>query len=270
MATESMIKLFKQRVQEFGKLDKHSIYRDDLGKFSLKGKLKDRIDNMLTMLLIEEQYLIDFSDEILQDIVNNLQDMKTTVDRQRTRPEDDYIKRNSEIFANFIHRIGQINIHKPHFKLAKIDDMLLEDLKRKDEQYDKLLSSRLGDVDKIRDSAAGVAIEQAQIEFSNAAKSNRNQSFFWGSLSAILIYIFMKFVYSLMDTNPAINDGIGIVYFTAIRLTVLFALGAIIAFCLKILRANLHLRERNAHRERLSNNLGAIVAFASESQKIWY
>lgn len=267
MATESMIKLFQQRVQEFGKLDKHSIYRDDLGKFSLEGKLKNRIDKMLTMLLIEEQYLHDFPDEILQNIVSNLQDMRTTVERQRTRPDDDYINRNSDILANFIHRIDQINSYMPHFKTAKFDDIGVDDLSIMKDQVRQIIDAQLADAKNIRNTAAGVAIPEAQNEFSDAAKSNLKQAWFWGIISIGFIYNFILFVQSFRTTDLTNFDTLKLIIFGSTRLTVLFALGAVIAFCLKILRAQLHMKERNAHRGRLSNSLGAFVASTSENQR---
>ncbi len=61
--------------------------------------------------------------------------------------------------------------------------------------------------------------------------------------------------------------GAGIIYFTALRITILAAIGGVAAFCLKILRANMHMRAHNLHRQRLANSMAAFVESASTNEQ---
>jgi len=53
-----------------------------------------------------------------------------------------------------------------------------------------------------------------------------------------------------------------VIYYTAIRITILSALAAIVAFCHKILRANMHMNEHNLHRQRITNSMAAFIESA--------
>lgn len=266
MASESMIKLFVQRVNEFKGLDKTSIYRNDLGKYSLEPELKVRIDSLIDMLQIDESLLKDFPESILQDIVNTLQDLRTTIERQRNRTEEDFITRGKDILAGIVSRIDQILLHSIWFKMAKIDDLSIEDVQIIKKEYDEFKAKIEADSKVVRESATGQSLKQAQEDFAEGAELNRKQAWLWGKISIWIIAAFIGFALYLMLTGPGELAGIEIAYYTAIRITLFFALATLIAFCLKILRDNLLLSERNAHKARLTNNLKPLIAAAPENQ----
>jgi hypothetical protein len=53
-----------------------------------------------------------------------------------------------------------------------------------------------------------------------------------------------------------------IVYFAAIRITILTAVGATATFCLRMLRAHMHMSQQNLHRQRIANSMAAFVESA--------
>jgi len=303
MASESKIKLFLERVKQFESLDKSGFYHTELGESSLENELKDKFDSMSNMLNIEIYQLMDFPENDLQQIINSLQSIVNYIDKVAKQTKTDFIGNRDNTLLSINSQMDAIMMHKPAFKIAKIDDELLDDLNRKKEQYDEIIAEQLAKAKKISDSAAGVAFQQAQNDFSKGADSNKSKASLWGGIATVFIIAFIVFALYLMgffqdtsiETQPKekvsqdtsietqlkgkVNQdtsietqlkgkvGIEIFYFTVIRITLFFALGAIISFCLKILRANLHLMERNAHKARLVNNLEPLIESAPENQR---
>ena len=61
--------------------------------------------------------------------------------------------------------------------------------------------------------------------------------------------------------NPS-GQGWQLIYYGAIKISVLTVIATTTAFCLKILRAHLHMSEKNRHRQRVANSMEAFVQSA--------
>ena len=266
MATESKIKLFLERVQQFEALDKSRFYHTDLGNSSLEYELKDKFDSMINMLKIEIYQLFDFPDNDLQQIINSLQGITDFIGKVGTRNKSDFLGDRENILLSISSQIDAIMMHKPAFKIAKIDDILLDDVQTIRKEYKDVKAKIESDLKGVRESATGQSIEQAQLDFAEGAELNIKQAWLWGKISIFFIVAFIGFAIFLMFTGPGEIAGLEIAYYTAVRITLFFALATIIAFSLKILRANLLLRERNMHKGRLVNNLKSLIAAAPENQ----
>ena len=121
---------------------------------------------------------------------------------------------------------------------------------------------------KARLTAVGISVEVAQDQFEKAQEEFKHQSFKWGIFSGISILVFIvALIYFASNSQPNEKLGFGIIYFTALRITILAAIGGVAAFCLKILRANMHMRAHNLHRQRLANSMSAFVESASTNQQ---
>lgn len=128
--------------------------------------------------------------------------------------------------------------------------------------------------ERVRKSAARVSVTAAQNEFAAAGQSHARKAVIWGIVSVAVIGSFIWFAWHLV-AGPTPSFAVGetggeskestalAVYYTAIRITVLTAMGAVATFCLRILRAQLHMYELNLHRKRLYNSMAAFVESAS-------
>ena len=58
-----------------------------------------------------------------------------------------------------------------------------------------------------------------------------------------------------------------ILYFSAVRITIIGALGGIVAFCLRMLRAHMHMAQHNQHRQRVANSIAAFVESAATPEQ---
>ncbi|MGD0652102.1 MAG: hypothetical protein ABSA97_13365 [Verrucomicrobiia bacterium] len=147
---------------------------------------------------------------------------------------------------------------------------------------------------KARQAAKRISIEEAQNQFAEASKELRNSVILWTVLSLLSICCFFCFAKYLYDHHPSepqlasISSKPGekpdlstsplpterrpdywwvLVYSTVIRLTILTAIGAVTTFCLKILRAHLHMWQLNKHRQRLANSLAVFVESAETAEQ---
>jgi len=310
MASKKSINKFIDAVVSLDVIDKSYTYRPALGEYSLEKDLRGRIEFLIDMFSVDKAALLDIPTYVLDFITGAIEQMLKYIDQHSVLPDPEFLRQRDDILIKLDPIISDLKRHEPLFINRIIEDALLEDLDKKKEEYDEIIDSQLADVEKIRDSAAGVAFQQAQTDFSAGAASNKFKAIMWGGLATVFIIVFIVFVISLMgfsqdttvetqelrlvglDTSIVNQDslmklqpkakmsqeystesqlkgktGVEIFYFATIRITLFFALAAIISFCLKILRANLHLMERNAHKGRLANNLEPLVKSAPKNQQ---
>jgi len=107
-----------------------------------------------------------------------------------------------------------------------------------------------------RATAARVSFKEAQEEFQSAADELQGKiiGYYW--LSAFFFAAFIVLAgWFLFNHKPPSDIGWSVIYYTTIRIVILGAVGGVLAFCLKMLRANLHMREINLHRRRLANSM---------------
>jgi hypothetical protein len=125
-----------------------------------------------------------------------------------------------------------------------------------------------------RKTAEGVSLFDVQKQFGEAANKCLNNIWIWSALSLTIavFFIFMVYRYSwnppILQKAPS-KDVVSawVIYQTVLRITFLTALAAMATFCLKILRAQLHLREQNLHRQRVANSMTAVMGAASQEQR---
>lgn len=131
-----------------------------------------------------------------------------------------------------------------------------------------------------RKTAEGISLSDIQTQFGKAAQKCRTGIWIWAGLSLIFVAAFLITLIGFMGRwAPQIQsfqDGIAkgrditsayMIYLTVLRITLLTALAAATTFCLKILRAQLHLREQNLHRQRVANSIAAAMGAASSEQR---
>src|SRR5690606_24349582 len=116
--------------------------------------------------------------------------------------------------------------------------------------------------ERARKTAAHISVEAAQEQFREAQKDHKKQVRLWAILSLISIFAFIITAIYLASVKYPEQWQWHVIYYTAIRITILTAVGAIAAFCLKILRANMHMSAHNLHRQRVANSLAAFVESA--------
>ncbi len=128
-----------------------------------------------------------------------------------------------------------------------------------------------------RETAKGVSFDDVQQQFRAAAAQCLTGITIWAGLSAVSILSFLCVLIGFVTwwapafqsqtaTGQSPSSGPAI-YQTVIRVAILTAIGAVTTFCLRVLRAQMHLREQNLHRQRVANSIAAFLGAASPEQR---
>jgi hypothetical protein len=160
-------------------------------------------------------------------------------------------------------------------QLSEESTRLLENIKGQAEQY---LSTARAEAAKIKDranlTAAGISVKAAQDQFDSAQKSLNRQAFIWSALGALAFAGFFWFARFLLNNPPTFDPKITTqilvaeaAYKTAIRITILTAIGALTTFFLRMARAHFHMAAYNQHRRRVANSMSAFVEAASAPEQ---
>jgi hypothetical protein len=116
--------------------------------------------------------------------------------------------------------------------------------------------------ERARKTAAHISVEAAQEQFKLAQNDHRKQVILWSWLSGCSITMFIGIAIYLAQIQLPDEWQWHTIYYTAIRITILTAVGALAAFCLRILRAHMHMSQHNLHRQRIANSMAAFVEAA--------
>ena len=133
-------------------------------------------------------------------------------------------------------------------------------------------------VGKARSTAAGISVAEAQKQFREAQKALDNRVVIWGTLGLLSITVFISLAWWFSNYDVPNEWRWEVIYHSSIRISILtdneparrhfaeyltglmvaerknvsainrqFASATVAAFCLKILRAQLHMSEKNRH-----------------------
>ena len=116
--------------------------------------------------------------------------------------------------------------------------------------------------DRARFTATGISVGEAQKQFREAQAALDKRVKIWGCLGigSILVFIGVALYFTTADLPDQWRWQV--VYHSSIRVSILTAIGTAAAFCLKILRAHMHMSEKNRHRQHVANSMAAFVQSA--------
>ena len=120
---------------------------------------------------------------------------------------------------------------------------------------------------RARQTASGISIEAAQEQFRLAQQDHDKQVKRWTWLNGISIFLFFGVAMIFFFVDLPEGETKSILYFSAVRITIIGALGGIVAFCLRMLRAHMHMAQHNQHRQRVANSIAAFVESAATPEQ---
>jgi ABC-type multidrug transport system fused ATPase/permease subunit len=121
--------------------------------------------------------------------------------------------------------------------------------------------------ERISKTARKVSVHEAQQQFDEAQRTHTKRIKWWGTLSALSMVMFLTVAWSFAIGPPPSTGTAVAIYHVAIRITVLTALAAVATFCLRVLRAHMHMREVSLHRQRIANSMAAFVEAAATDEQ---
>jgi len=251
---------------------------------------------------IQDNYVGEFieeSKEFRRNLINWSQESDTAFINNRQSYLDSLNQRYKTIYDKWIFisvcLLDESRIIQNVGKIEEIRNATYKELNATIEKIESIKEEALKEViaqaSEIKKSAQktarNISVKAAQDQFDIACKKFKINIFIW---SVITLGIFVIFYFSakefynytffnddmLKNLNDYGEKFIDIlrwnsIYHTLIRVSILAVIGTVIAFSLKMLRANLHMLQHNLHRQRVANSLEAFVNAAltdDQSDKI--
>lgn len=288
MATQSQLANLKKTADGFRAVDQEKLLRSSVGEESLQSAFGPRLELLNKKLDFALEFALNVNDNNVAQVASLFSQFQQQMDAQAKRSNTEYVAQRAQFLATIDGYFEQLLQHWPPFVTAAIemrgflqDEGIRKEYQRtidsmKDESAKALtlVKDEAGKTieearklaqqieDRARRTAAHISVEAAQEQFRDAQKDHDKQVKLWSWLSGISILAFLGVAVYLMQVQFPEEWKWHIVYYTAIRVTILTAVGAIATFCLRILRAHMHMSQHNLHRQRVANSMSAFVESA--------
>lgn len=288
MATEAQVVNLKKIADQLRTVPADKLLRPNLGEESLKSDFGPRFELLNKRIEFALEYAPYVSDNIVAAVANVFNSMSNQMDAQSKRNNAEYVSQRTQFLAAIDRSIDELLQHWPPFVTAAIEmrgflqdegikkeyERTIEAIKRESSQSLELVKQEANKTieearklaqqieERARKTAARISVEAAQDQFRLAQKDHDKQVKLWGWLSGTSIAAFIAVAIYLANVALPEQWNWHVVYYTAIRITILTAVGALAAFCLRIFRAHMHMSQHNLHRQRVANSMAAFVESA--------
>lgn len=310
MKTNSYLGDLSRLLRDYTDVDKRKIFREDLGEKGLSSEAQPLFDEIIkkTNIIInnagkiEDRYVYDFIREA-DEILKNLISWSGNSDSDFVRSRQTYIESLNQRGKSMFDKWTYINI-------SIIDESgILENIQKDSEiklEAEKQIEGAKETIESIKEealkevrlqaseikksaqkTARQISVKEAQEQFNKACTKFRINIFIRSIITLgvfVIFYFSAKEFYNYTFFNDAMLKNMNdygekfidilrwnSIYHTLIRVSILAVIGTVIAFCFKMLRANLHMFQHNLHRQRVANSLEAFVNAAltdDQSDKI--
>lgn len=288
MASDGQIKQLQDLSDAIANIDEDKLLRSSLGEASLGEDFYPTLVKIRKKIMFAVQHAHELHDQQIQEVINQLEPIRAAMEQQTSRSSVDYVANRAQFLSiietqlealklswspvvaaavearGFLEDEGVLQEHERTIESIKNESESA--LQRVKEESDKTIEEARVLAKQIEDrarlTAARISVEEAQRQFKEAQPDLDRRVKIWASLGSVCVFGFfaMAFYFSAADLPDQWRWEV--IYYGAIRVSILTAIGTVAAFCLKILRAHLHMSEKNRHRQRVANSMGAFVESA--------
>lgn len=286
MANQDQIQTLMRTVEELNDIDRDKLLRPGLGEISLKEEIEPKLEILNKKIDLILQFALDVHGEVIDNINSILSSICQYMDAQCEREVADYVTHKDGFLEQFQVQFEEINRYWPNIITAAIEsrgfledeeikkeyDQAIEEMKQESEnalvrvkeEANKTIEEARTLAEEIenraRRTASRISVEAAQEQFHLAQQDHDKQVKLWSWLSGSSIVLFFAITLLFLFGNSPEGETKSIVYFSAVRITIIGASGGIVAFCLRILRAHMHMAQHNQHRQRVANSIAAYAS----------
>ena len=251
-----------------------------VSRLTLIGKLVDQA----------KRYAPLAHDNVVQDIQSNIASIAQAMNAHASLESSQYIDRKVAFLQDLDNQIEESKNWQPTLAAAAVLDRgLLDDegVKRASDlalvhlkdtatetlatikvEADKAIQGAQDLAEKIearaRRTASQISVEEAQNQFREAAKGDEKsvRRWWWTAIGSVGLLVIFPLLFTRWEL-PAGEWPVAL-YHTLLRLLVLSAIAGTATFAFRMLRAHLHLAEKNKHRVRVANSVESFVQSALE------
>lgn len=283
---QSVTKL-RQRIAEARAVDLDKLLRVKLGSASLQLDLPPLLDEIWRCAVIVERNADRASSAQAEAAIASFMRLRDLLHSQADRSDTEYHNyretflqettdwldsfRNGQLIPFFITEIDRSGILEKGWQTfeQRVDERTQEVLKQLEQQAKNKFAEAFGAVqraeEQARRTAQGVSVSQAQAQFTSLQRPLFWQIILWGGLSVLLLGILFVVAFVFLSSAPQrITPDL---FYSGIRLTILAAIGAAATYCLRILRAHLHMYQHNRHRLAVANSIEGFLAAANTPEQ---
>jgi ElaB/YqjD/DUF883 family membrane-anchored ribosome-binding protein len=297
MADKQNIENLGANLERFKNLDWNKLRRNEIGVEGL-GDLVESPKQQAIDIVGKAIRFGDFlDDETIGTLDTQLTRLLQLCTEQLNRNNNEYMTQKGQFLANFQGQLNKMYVQRTKIVAAGILQLgfLEPDAFRKglSEEFGRLgaeLGSRAQEeIEKIkdrankildetrhlakeielraRDTAAGFSMKDAQDQFAEASELLRKKVKFWGVVSTLLAVAAVALVLFMFAEDHDTTNTLNLIYHGALRLIMLGGFATALTFSLKMMRAYMHMREYNSHRQRIANSVGSFVQSASTPEQ---
>ncbi len=288
MATDEAINKLKEAEEVYLSIDREKLLRTNLGEESLAVQLEPVFEELDSKYSFAYKYAKHVHDNPLNEIIRTFTDINNQFTQQAERNSQEYIAQKGGFLSSCNTYLQNLKLHWPAFVAAAVEDRgLLQDEgilkqyeqtvaslhKESEETIEKIRTEAEATIEnakklaedienKARKTAAKISVQAAQDQFSEASNPLGWMVIFWGVASVVSLILFFWLISQYIALEVPEEWTWQVIYFAAIRLTALGAIGTIAAFTMKGFKSALHMYLHNKHRLRLTNCIEAFVESA--------
>ena len=292
MATADQINQLDEALKKLDSVDLDRLKRTSLGEESLAKDLASRETKIQKLADLAKLYAPLVHDSTVARISSTIETIANSMIDQATLESSEYLTQRDGFLQTIDTHIEEANNWKPILAgAAMLDRGFLDDegLKRKSERalanLQKMTGETLATIQaaaeksiqgakelaeeietKARRTATKISVVEAQDQFREASTHDAKQVKLWGWLAgaSISLLIATPLLFMMHWPLPETGEWPVALYHTLLRVLVLSAIAGIATFAFRMLRAHLHLAEKNRHRVRVANSVESFVQSALE------
>ena len=289
MASQQSLDNLTRTVTGLRSIDRDRLLRSSLGEESLEQSgFAETFGRILKKAAFALEYAKSVDDGVVNGVNSAFEQTRNILDAQAKRTNAQYVSEKAGLLNQISTYQQQAQQFWPPFVTSAIEARgFLEDegIRKEYENTVKEMKSQaeealkhvqeesaktIGEAKKLaqeieeraRRTAAHISVEAAQEQFRLAQITLSRDVKLWAVMSAIATAAFIAVAIYLAKIHLPEGMKWEVIYFAAIRITILTAVGAMATFCLRILRAHMHMSQQNLHRQRVANSMAAFVESA--------
>ena len=293
MAIDNQIRELENLFDDIKNVDKDKLLRPGVGELALQEVFAPKLEEINKKIEFALKYAPQVHEAHVQTILEPFQTISSAMTAQTDYSNQDYVAQRDQFLVDIDAQLENLKQFWPPFVTAAVEtrgfledegvqreyERTIESIKKESEsslqqvkeeaektiEEARVLAERIEN--RARLTAAGISVEEVQKQFREAQDALDKRVIIWAVLGSLSIVGFISMaIYFIQDDLPT-EWKWQVIYHSAIRVSILTAIGTAAAFCLKILRAHLHMSEKNRHRQRVANSMGAFVESATTPEQ---
>ena len=293
MASEDSLRQLQELSNAIKSVNRERLLRPTLGEESLQQEFAPRSEKIQQGIEFALEHAQDVHDTHVQDILSPLSNIQGIMEQQANWPNAEYVTHRSDFLTNIDAYLEELKQFWPPFVTAAVqargfleDEGVRREYERTMESMKKESDTALQQVrseaektieeartlaeqieNRARRTAARISVEDAQQQFRDAQPALDRRVKIWSALGILSVGCFVGIAIYYAAVDLPDHWRWQVIYHSAIRVTILTATATAGAFCLKILRAHMHMSEKNRHRQRVANSIGSFVESAATPEQ---